>query len=281
MNNPHFPLHFPQNLHPQFFPPFHPQHHFPHQAFHHPPAPVKIPHQNRNPSPVHNLPAPQPDPIPPILWEISPPLPVITPADISITDTELPSLGTIPFLKSAADWVSWFATVSRLIAGLRGYICRIPVPGDLIDPTSHAVLPPHYDFDSTPEEAEIFWVFWANDDIADHIIVGKLAPEIANSLPPKRGGPYDMPICMAWDTSTFLKKRFSVGSAVTADLTKDKVFAMTVTAPAQVAAYIEAWRSAVHQLAGSPWDFTPFQSTQKFVNGLLTFGKYVILKEKV
>ncbi|KAG6894497.1 hypothetical protein C0992_005888 [Termitomyces sp. T32_za158] len=97
--------------------------------------------------------------------------------------------------KSVADWVPWFAAASWLITSvsLQGHICHIPIPGDLIDPTSRAVLPPHYDFDLTPE-AEIYRVFWANDKIADHIIVGKLAPDIANSLPPKHGSPYDMPI---------------------------------------------------------------------------------------
>ncbi|KAG6898430.1 hypothetical protein C0992_004141 [Termitomyces sp. T32_za158] len=90
-----------------------------------------------------------------------------------------------------------------------------------------------------------------------------------------------MPVCTARDTLAFLWKCFSVGSAVSADLTKDKVFAMTVTMLAQVAPYIEAWCLAIHQLAGSPWDFTLFQSTQKFVNGLPTFGEYIILKEKV
>ncbi|KAG6887703.1 hypothetical protein C0992_011129, partial [Termitomyces sp. T32_za158] len=176
------PQHFPP---PFFHPPFPPQPFFPPQGFHQPRVPVH-----------NNLPAQTPviDPIVP--RRVSPPVPVIPPAEISITDTKLPSLGTIPFLKSAADWVPWFAAVSQLIAsvGLRGHICRIPVPGDLIDPTSRAVLPPHYDFDSTPDEAEVYRVFWANDEIADHIIVGKLAPDIANSLLPKRGGPYDMPI---------------------------------------------------------------------------------------
>ncbi|KAG6887680.1 hypothetical protein C0992_011228 [Termitomyces sp. T32_za158] len=124
--------------------------------------------------------------------------------------------------------------------------------GDLIDPTSHAILPPHYNFDSSPEEAETFCVFWANNEIADYVLIRKLALEIANSLPPKRGGPFDMPIHTACDTLAFLKKHFSVGSMVTAEFTTDRVFAMTVTTLNQVAPYIEAWRSAVHQLAGSP-----------------------------
>ncbi|KAG6886936.1 hypothetical protein C0992_001573, partial [Termitomyces sp. T32_za158] len=248
---------------------------------HRPPIPVPPLHLNMPPKPA--LPVPLPVPVPPVHRHISPPVPVISATEISITDTKLPSLATIPFLKTAADWVPWFAAVSRLIAsvGLRGHICRIPIAGDLIDPTSRAVISPHYDFDSSPEEAETYRVFWANDEIADHVLVGKLAAEIANSLPPKRGGLYDMPIRTARDTLAFLRKRFSVGSAVTADLTKDKVFALSVTTPNQVAPYIEAWRSAVHQLAGSPWDFTPFQSTQKFVNGLPLFGEYIILKEKV
>ncbi|KAG6875355.1 hypothetical protein C0992_004191 [Termitomyces sp. T32_za158] len=231
------------------------------------------PHGAAPPAPVFNH-----------AWHgVAPPVPIINPVEISITDTKLPSLATIPFLKTAVDWVPWFAAVSRLIAsiGLRGHICRIPAPGDLIDPTSCAVLPPHYDFESTPEEAENYRIFWANDEVADHVLVGKLAPEIAHSLPPKHGGQFDMPIRTARDTLAFLKKRFSVGSAATADLTKDKVFALSITAPAQVASYVEAWRSAVSQLAGLPWDFTSFQSTQKFVNGLPNFGEYTILKEKV
>lgn len=48
----------------------------------------------------------------------------------------------------------------------------------------------------------------------------------------------------------------------------------------QVPAYVEGC-TTVHQLSGSPWDFTPFQVTQKFVNGFSSFSKFVVLCEQV
>ncbi|KAG6898622.1 hypothetical protein C0993_005629, partial [Termitomyces sp. T159_Od127] len=253
----------------------------PHAPF---PRPPVNPQNINIPSPINFIP---PNPIPqhiPIPPPISPPIPIANPVEISITETKLPSLATVPLLKSSADWVSWESAVTRIVSsiGLRGHICRIPVPGDLIDPTSRAVLPPPYDFDSSPEDVEAYRIFWANDEIADHVLVGKLSNEIANSLPPKRGGPYDLPIRTARDTLLFLRKRFSVGSAVSADVTKDKVLRMsTSNNSSQVPNYIEAWRTAVNQLSGSPWDFTPFQRTQNFMNGLPTFGEYAVIRERV
>ncbi|KAG6894751.1 hypothetical protein C0992_004873, partial [Termitomyces sp. T32_za158] len=61
----------------------------------------------------------------------------------------------------------------------------------------HVVVPPHYDFDSPLEDVEAYHVFWANDELVDHVIVGKLSNKIANSLPPKCGGPYDLPLWTA------------------------------------------------------------------------------------
>ncbi|KAG6883850.1 hypothetical protein C0993_003369 [Termitomyces sp. T159_Od127] len=258
---------------PQFLPP--------HAPF--PLPPVNL--QNINiPPPINFIP---PNPIPqhiPIPPPVSPPIPIANPVKISITETKLPSLATIPLLKSSADWVSWISAVTRIVSsiGLCEHICWIPVPGDLIDPTSCAVLPPPYDFDSSPEDIKAYHIFWANDKIADHVLVGKLSNEIANSLPSKRGGPYDLPICTAHDTLLFLQKCFSVESAVSADVTKDKVLRMsTSNNSSQVLNYIEAWRTAVNQLSGSPWDFTPFQRTQKFVNGLPTFDEYAVIRERV
>ncbi|KAG6815791.1 hypothetical protein H0H93_008235, partial [Arthromyces matolae] len=146
---------------------------------------------------------------------------------------------------------------------------------------SRVVLPPQYDFDSPPEVVEEYRVFWLHNNIVDHVVIGKLAPEIAGSLPPKRTGPYNLPTRTARDTLEYLRARFSVGSASSAKALKDGVLKLTCHAPGMVQKYVESWRAAVHQLVGSVWDFTDFQKTQKFVDGLPPGGGWLVLKERV
>ncbi|KAG6846355.1 hypothetical protein H0H93_014486, partial [Arthromyces matolae] len=232
-----------------------------------------------------HTPAPPVPPIPPPPVAPAPYNPVFAnPTEVTMTDLKatLPSLAVIPTLRSSADWVNWESAVFRVVGalGLRGYICRIPLPGELRDPTSRVVLPPHYDFDSPPEVAEEYRVFWLHNDVVEHVVVGKLAPEIAASLPPKRTGPYDLPTRTARDTLTYLRSRFSVGSASTAESLKDGVVKLTC-APGTVPKFVESWRYAAFQLVGSPWDFTEYQKTQRFVDGLPNTSGWMVLKDRV
>lgn len=64
-------------------------------------------------------------------------------------------------------------------------------------------------------------MFWANNEIGDYVLIDKLANDIANLLPPKHGGPYDLLIHTARNTLLFLCNHFSVGSTVSANATKD------------------------------------------------------------
>ncbi|KAG6807918.1 hypothetical protein H0H92_006002 [Tricholoma furcatifolium] len=214
----------------------------------------------------------------------APPAPFANPTEVIVTDskTALPSLTSIPTLHNAADWPTWEAAVFRLVdaMGLRGYLCRIPQVGDLVDPTSRVVLPPHYDFDSPPHVAEGFRTFWVHNDIVEHILVGKLTIDIAGTLPPKRTGPFMLPTRTARDTLAFLRERYSVGSASTADMMKDGVV-NTSCAPGNVVKFVESWRNVVHQLVGSPWDFSEYQKTQKFVDGLPNHLGWAVLKDRV
>ncbi|KAG6823974.1 hypothetical protein H0H92_008414 [Tricholoma furcatifolium] len=206
------------------------------------------------------------------------------PSQITVTDLKsaLPSLTSITLLRSAADWLAWEAAIFRLVdaMGLRGYLCRIPQVGDLVDPTSRIVLPPLYDFDSPPHVAEEFRTFWVHNDIVEHILVGKLALDIASTLPPKRTGQFMLPTRTARDTLAFLRERYSVGSAATADMLKDGVVNLSC-APGNVIKYVESWRNVVHQLVGSPWDLSDYQKTQKFVDGLPNHLGWAVLKDRV
>ncbi|KAG6810242.1 hypothetical protein H0H93_015109, partial [Arthromyces matolae] len=207
------------------------------------------------------------------------------PSEVAVNDLKntLPSLTIIPTLRSAADWVTWESAVFRVVEalGLQGYICRVPLPGELRDPTSRVVLPPPYDFDSPPEVVEEYRLFWVHNNIVDHVVIGKLAPEIAGSLPPKRSGPYNLPTRTARDTLEYLRSRFSVGSAASAASLKDGVLTLPQCAPGMVPKYVESWRTAVHQLVGSPWDFSEYEKTQKFVDGLPVGSGWLVLKERV
>ncbi|KAG6875001.1 hypothetical protein C0993_011255, partial [Termitomyces sp. T159_Od127] len=146
-------------------------------------------------------------------------------------EVKLPSLATVPILRSAMEWASWESVVTRIITsiGLRG----------------------------------------------------KLSQEIQDSLPPKFGGDYDLPIRTARDLLAFLHGCFGIGSALAAEFTKAKVFELQVT-PATILSYVQSWCTAVHQLSGTPWDFTPWQKIQKFVDGLPNRNKaWGIIKEDV
>ncbi|KAG6853166.1 hypothetical protein C0991_006416 [Blastosporella zonata] len=195
-------------------------------------------------------------------------LPNFSSSSLSNTSS-LPSLNTIPLLQNSADWVPWESAAIRMIsaANLRGHICRVLNIGDLIDPTSQFVLPPPYNFQSTHEEVEMYHIFWRDNDIADHILVGWLAHNIAATLPPKCCGPYDLPSQTARDTLAFLKKHYSIEHAAAANNTKSKVIS-SACHPGTVPQYVANWQSAVSKLAGSEWYFTGFEKTQKFVNGL-------------
>ncbi|KAG6880145.1 hypothetical protein C0992_005229 [Termitomyces sp. T32_za158] len=250
--------------------------------FHRVPINHAVPHVHNVPNiPIPNVPAlpacvfPSPVPVP---WA---PLTPCRTENFS-SDIKLPSLATIPLLHSAMEWVSWELAVTQIITsiGLWRHICRIPNIGDLRNPTSLVALPPHYNFNSTPEETEAYRIFWQNNDIVEHVLVGKLSQEIQDSPPPKRGGPYDMPICPARELLGFLREHFGIGSASVAEYTKSKVFAL-VASPTTVTSYVQSWRTVIHQLSGTPWDFTSWQRIQKFVNSLLNGDWWLVLKEEV
>ncbi|KAG6825830.1 hypothetical protein H0H92_002272, partial [Tricholoma furcatifolium] len=241
-------------------------------------APPSVDHHSSRPPPTVSHAQP------PVPFVIAPPAPFANPTEITITDSKsaLPSLTSIPTLRSAADWPTWEAAVFRLVdaMGLRGYLCWIPQVGDLVDSTSRVVLPPHYDFDSPPHVAEEFRTFWVHNDIVEHILVRKLTVDIAGTLPPKRTGRFLLPTHTARDTLTFLHERYGVGSASTADIMKDGVV-NTSCAPGNVVKFVESWRNVVHQLVSSPWDISDYQKTQKFVDGLPNHLGWAVLKDCV
>ncbi|KAG6824266.1 hypothetical protein H0H92_007401 [Tricholoma furcatifolium] len=249
------PASIPPLIHPQPFIPFQP-----------PPSVLPVLHSNVAPD------------------HLVLPAPFAHPSQITVTDSKsaLPSLTSIPTLRSAVDWPAWEAAVFRLVdaMGLRGYLCRIPQVGDLVDPTSRIVLPLQYDFDSPPHVADEFRTFWVHNDIVEHILVGKLTIDIASTLPLKRTGQFMLPTHTARDTLAFLRKRYSVGSVATADMLKDGVVNLSC-APGNVIKYIESWRNVVHQLVGSPWDLSDYQKTQKFVDGLLNHLGWAVLKDRM
>lgn len=73
---------------------------------------------------------------------------------------------------------------------------------------------------------------------------------------------------------------FSIGSASAAELAKDNIFHLQCTLM-NVPAYVQAWHSVVYQLASTPWDFTPYQHVQKYVDGLSHYGTFINLKDCV
>lgn len=112
-----------------------------------------------------------------------------------------------------------------------------------------------YDFDSSSEQTEAYYIFWHNDNIVEHVLVGKLSQEIQDSLSLKCGGLYNLSIYPAHALLAFFQEHFGIGSALIAELTKSKVFALLAT-QTSVSSCVQQWHSAIHQLSSISWDFT-------------------------
>ncbi|KAG6886799.1 hypothetical protein C0992_002306, partial [Termitomyces sp. T32_za158] len=198
------------------------------------------------------------------------------------TESKLPPLSTIPRFGSSADWGSWFNAVTALVdhLGLNGHICVLPPPGMPFDPTCEVVVPPPSPPHDNRDDMLAYKNFWRNDNICTYILTGKLSSEIFNSLPPARGGPYNFPVRTARDVLAFLRRRYSVGSAASAQQVKDSVINLVCSQNA-IPAYVLAWRVAVNQLSSTPWDFTPYERIQRFMDGVPDLRQYSSLREDV
>ncbi|KAG6873025.1 hypothetical protein C0992_009158, partial [Termitomyces sp. T32_za158] len=164
--------------------------------------------------------------------------------------------------------------------GLNGHICPIPPPGSFDDPTCEVVLAPIVDEHSSQAERVAYRNFWRNDNICSYVLTGKLSTEIFNSLPPRRGGPHNLPTLTARDILGLLRRRFSIGSAAAAQKLKDSVFCFPC-APRAIPAYVQAWRAAVNQLSDTPWDFTPYERIQKFMDGIPGHPSFNSIRDSV
>lgn len=224
----------------------------------------------------HAAPPPPPSPAIPI-----PGVPIDQPSTL-FTKTDFPPLTTIPILRTYADWVPWESAAIRLIdnVGLGGHVCKIPEVGTLIDPTCPATYPPPYDFDSGDEETKAYVRWWHDDDIVTHILLGRLGPDIPGTLPQKRGPPHGLPVRTARHVLAELTKKFSIGSAGAADQAKEAIMKSRANL-ANIPGYVHTWRGVVNQLVHTPWDFTPYQRIQKFVDGLPSVGGFIGLKDRV
>ncbi|KAG6883875.1 hypothetical protein C0992_007565 [Termitomyces sp. T32_za158] len=155
---------------------------------------------------------------------------------------KLPPLLTIPRFMSSADWGLWYNPAMALIdhLGLNGHVCPIPPVGALYDLTCKVVVPPPYPPHQSIDDERAYKIFWRNDNVCMYVLTGRLAAEICNSLPPARGGSYNFPSRTAWDVLSFLRKRFSVGSAASAQAIKNTVFKLECL-PTGIPSYVQAW----------------------------------------
>lgn len=72
---------------------------------------------------------------------------------------------------------------------------------------------------------------------------------------------------MAHDLLDFLQKRFSIGSAASAQHVKDSILKLSCALNA-IPNYVQSWHTAVNQMAKTPWDFTPYEKIQGFMDGV-------------
>ncbi|KAG6867686.1 hypothetical protein C0993_012428 [Termitomyces sp. T159_Od127] len=198
------------------------------------------------------------------------------------SDFKLPPLGSIPKLTSSADWGNWIGPVLVLIdqMGLNGHICPLLPPGSPFDPTCKVAMAPPLPPHCTQAESRAYELFWQYDNIVTYILSGRLSAEIFNSLPPACGGPHNFPIQTARNLMDFLQKRYSIGSVASVQKVKDAVFNLVCVLSA-IPIYIQPWCIAVNKLHKTPWDFTPFEKIQRFMDSVPNHKVFDIIREEI
>ncbi|KAK1220981.1 hypothetical protein PQX77_016194 [Marasmius sp. AFHP31] len=106
---------------------------------------------------------------------------------MSSTTPSIPSTTTIPILHGQDNFAQWHEAATGMIQnlGLNLWICG-PTPENVMsfNPNIVPVYPPSMSNNPTPEEYQIWQVFWARDGVATFVLTSHLSPNIASMLLP-------------------------------------------------------------------------------------------------
>ena len=243
-------------------------HHYP-PTYNHPPVINQYPQPAYNPPPVFNqFPSVQPQPVhqhqPVPVQYVSqlPPVPVTSPTPSSLK--ALPTVTHIPILTSKADFFAWDEGVNTLIRAynLLGHILE---PSAFVDPTRPDLAPtpaPVLSITSSPQDIEASNRWWADDNIAQHILLSRLGTVPRGLLPASN-------IVTRTALSIYSTLRQQYGTSNFADCTEllNSLHNSMCTA-GRVQEYVSKWRVGLSKLQSAHFMFNIKICISLFVRGL-------------
>ena len=179
-------------------------------------------------------------------------------------------MSKIPLLGSSKDWPWWYAAVVEMVdnLGLFRHICREPHDGTPAHPACRPTYPPALPGNPLAGELEVYDTWWQDDGITRHILCSRLGPGPWSIVPLKRDS-NGTPVSTARDVFCALHETYGGGDHSSAGELKDHLIVLRCgTTCDSVLQYVETWRSSLHQLERTEWDFTAFDLIRYFVRNL-------------
>ena len=232
-----------------------------------PPIHNQYPQPTYNPPPVFNQfsstqPAYQQHPIPVQYFNQLPPVPVTSPVPSSLK--ALPTVTHIQILTSKADFFAWDEGVNTLIRAynLLGHILE---PSAFVDPARPDLAPtpaPVLSLKSSPQDIEASNRWWADDNIAQHILLSRLGTIPRGLLPASN-------IATRTALSIYTTLRQHYGTSNFADCTELlNSLHNSVCTTGRVQEYVSKWRVGLSKLQSVQFMFNIKICVSFFVRGL-------------
>ena len=238
----------------------HPQHAYNHiqPAYNHfPPSPVQPLY--------HNQPLPNTFPHQNSFAHIPPPLPLSSPSPVTCSASKtLPTVSHIQILTSKLDFYAWDEGVTSLLRA-NNLIGHILDPSAYVDPTRPDLAPlpaPILTATSTIPEIELSNRWWANDNIAQHILVARLGSVPRGLLPASN-------ITTRTALSIYKLLLQYYGTSNFADCTELLTsLHNSVCTSGRVQEFVSKWRTGISKLQSARYDFNIKICISVFVRGL-------------
>ena len=252
-----------------------------HPAYNHNPSPVfNQPHPIHNPPPVFNQPQPTYNP-PPVFNQFPPVQPLYQQQQLPVqyfnqipsvpitspllsSSKALPTVTHIQPLTSKADFFVWDEAVTTLLRAynLLGHILE---PSAYVDPTRPDLAPapaPILTIMSSPQDIEASNRWWADDNIAQHILLSRLGTIPRGLLPA-----FNIVTRTALSVYTTLRQQY--GTSNFADCTEllNSLHNSTCTT-GRIQEYVSKWRVGLSKLQSAHFMFNIKICISLFVRGL-------------
>jgi hypothetical protein len=133
----------------------------------------------------------------------------------------------------------------------------------------------------TPADVEASQTWWHDDGVIWHILTNTLGAGPATVVPDRQDYQGFL-VVTAHKLWSLLYHLYGGGDHNTSAIIKDMTMALVCgTGCDMVQNYITSWRKALHHLAGTPWDFSPFDRIRFFIDHLPYDESYRSLHERI